>query len=78
MATTLAILEQAADKESVALPDDVALFIAGKIPSTDVHVLEGTLLRLMAYASLTGRAISLELAQECLRNIGPPSGDAAA
>jgi chromosomal replication initiator protein len=70
--TTLSILKRAAETEDVVLPDDVAMYIAGKIPSTDVRVLEGTLLRLMAYASLTGREISLELADECLRNMGAP------
>ena len=35
-------------------------------------VLEGTVLRLMAYASLTGPEISLELAQEALRHISTP------
>ena len=70
--TTLAILKRAADTEDVALPDDVARYIARKIPSTDVRVLEGTLLRLMAYASLTGREISLELAEECVRKMGAP------
>jgi chromosomal replication initiator protein len=52
----------------VPLPDDVALYIAGRIKS-NIRELEGSLTRLIAYASLTGRAISLELTQEILRNV---------
>ena len=50
------------------LPDDVAIYIAGKIKS-NIRELEGSLIRLIAYASLTGQEISLPLAQEVLKNI---------
>jgi chromosomal replication initiator protein len=46
----------------------VAVYIAGKIKS-NIRELEGSLIRLIAYASLTGREISLQLAQDVLRNI---------
>ena len=48
--------------------DDVALFIAGRIKS-NIRELEGSLIRLLAYASLTGREISMALAQETLRDV---------
>jgi chromosomal replication initiator protein len=66
--TRVAILRRKAEVEGVNLPDNVALFIAGKIKS-NIRELEGSLIRLVAYASLTGREISLPLAQDVLRNI---------
>ena len=44
------------------------MYIAGRIKS-NIRELEGSLIRLIAYASLTGREISLELTQEVLRNV---------
>jgi chromosomal replication initiator protein len=66
--TKVAILKRKAEAEVVPLPDDVALFIAGKIKS-NIRELEGSLIRLIAYASLTGREISLPLAQEVLKKV---------
>jgi chromosomal replication initiator protein len=66
--TKVAILKKKAETEAVPLPDDVAIYIAGKIKS-NIRELEGSLIRLIAYASLTGQALSLPLAQEVLRNI---------
>ncbi|MDQ3214378.1 MAG: chromosomal replication initiator protein DnaA [Acidobacteriota bacterium] len=66
--TKVAILKRKAESEGVPLPDDVALYIAGKIKS-NIRELEGSLIRLVAYASLTGREISLPLAQDVLRNV---------
>jgi len=66
--TKVAILKRKAEAEGVGIPDNVALFIAGKIKS-NIRELEGSLIRLVAYASLTGREISLALAQDVLRNV---------
>jgi chromosomal replication initiator protein len=66
--TKVAILKRKAEAEGVGIPDNVALFIAGKIKS-NIRELEGSLIRLVAYASLTGREISLSLAQDVLRNV---------
>jgi chromosomal replication initiator protein len=65
--TKVAILKRKAEAEAVPLPDDVAMFIAGRIKS-NIRELEGSLIRLIAYASLTGRDISLELTREVLRD----------
>jgi chromosomal replication initiator protein len=66
--TKTAILKKKAENEGVPVPDNVALYIASKIKS-NIRELEGSLIRLIAYASLTGREISLPLAQEVLRNV---------
>src|SRR6476620_5997128 len=61
----IAILRKKAAVEAVALPDVVALYIATAIKS-NVRELEGALIRLAAYASLSKRRIDLEFAQETL------------
>ncbi len=66
--TKIAILKKKAEAEAVPLPDNVAIYIAGKIKS-NIRELEGSLIRLIAYASLTGQEISLSLAQDVLKNI---------
>jgi chromosomal replication initiator protein len=66
--TKIAILRRKADAEGVPLPDDVGLYIAGRIKS-NIRELEGALIRLLAYASLTGREITMALAQEVLRDV---------
>ena len=65
--TKVAILKRKAETEAVPLPDNVALYIAGKIKS-NIRELEGSLIRLIAYASLTGQEITLQLTQEVLKN----------
>ena len=66
--TKVAILKRKAETEAVPLPDNVAMYIAGKIKS-NIRELEGSLIRLIAYASLTGQEITLQLTQEVLKNI---------
>ncbi len=66
--TKVAILKKKAEAETVPLPDPVAIYIAGRIKS-NIRELEGSLIRLIAFASLTGRELSVELAQEVLHNV---------
>jgi len=66
--TKVAILRKKAEVEEVPLPDNVAIYIASKIRS-NVRELEGSLIRLVAYASMTGAEINLALAQHVLRNV---------
>ena len=66
--TKVAILKKKAETEAIPLPDGVALYIASRIKS-NIRELEGSLIRLIAYASLTGRSLTLELAQDVLRNV---------
>jgi chromosomal replication initiator protein len=65
--TKVAILKRKAETEAVPLPDNVAMYIAGKIKS-NIRELEGSLIRLIAYASLTGQEITLALTQEVLKS----------
>jgi chromosomal replication initiator protein len=66
--TKVAILNKKAEAERVQIPENVALFIASKV-KTNIRELEGSLIRLIAYASLTGRDIDLPLAQEILHDL---------
>jgi len=63
--TRIAILRKKAEDDNVALPDDVALFLATHIAS-NIRELEGSLIRVGAFSSLYGRKIDLELAKEVL------------
>lgn len=69
----LGILQQKVDfyrnqYRGLALADGVLEFLAHRI-TTNVRVLEGALTRLFAFASLVGREITLDLAQDCLADI---------
>jgi chromosomal replication initiator protein len=66
--TKMAILAKKSEAQGVALPENVAQFIATKIKSS-VRDLEGALVRLIAYSSLTGTEISLLMAQQVLKNL---------
>ncbi len=66
--TKVAILKKKAAAEGAPLPDDVALYIAGAIKS-NVRELEGSLIRLIAFASLTGSSISLTVAEDVLSDL---------
>ena len=68
--TKVAILRRKAEVERILLPDEVALFIAQHV-KTNIRELEGLLNRVVAFASLTGRNISLDLTKETLRDILP-------
>jgi chromosomal replication initiator protein len=66
--TKLAILHKKAEQEKVQLTDDVSLFIASNIQS-NIRELEGSLIRLIAFSSLTGQDITLPFAQRVLKGI---------
>ena len=65
--TRVAILKKKMEKETVTVPDDVAYFIASKIKS-NIRELEGALIRVVAYCSLTGASLTLGRAQEILKD----------
>jgi len=64
----IAILRDKAEREGIVMPDEVAAFVAGNIKS-NIRELEGSLIRLGAYASLTGQAMTLELARNVLKEL---------
>jgi chromosomal replication initiator protein len=66
--TKVAILKRKAETMGVSIPDEVALFIAGRVKH-NVRELEGSLIRLVAISSLRGEKISKSLAQDAMRNI---------
>ncbi len=66
--TKVAILKKKAEGEALQLPDHVAMYMATRIKS-NIRELEGSLIRLIAYASLTGKPLTIELAQDVLRNV---------
>ncbi len=66
--TKAAILRKKAQAQGVRLPDEVSLFIAKHVKSS-IRELEGSLVRLAAQASFTHQEITLDLAQEVLREL---------
>ena len=65
--TKVAILQKKAETDRVVLSTDLALYIASNV-RTNVRELEGALIRLMAYCSLTGAEVNLSTAQQVLKN----------
>lgn len=66
--TKVAILRKKAEMEKISLPDNVAMFIASKIKS-NIRELEGCLIRVIAFSSLTGNEINIDLAKDILKDI---------
>lgn len=66
--TKVAILRRKAELQRVQLPDDVALFLAGN-SKHNIRELEGSLVRVLAMASLRGLPLTKGLAQEAMRNV---------
>ncbi|MDQ3873930.1 MAG: chromosomal replication initiator protein DnaA [Actinomycetota bacterium] len=74
--TRIAILRKKVNTDGTHIPDPRVLeFIAGRV-STNIRELEGALTRVVAFSSLTGRPMSVELAQDVLREVFP-QGDSA-
>ncbi|MGO1469029.1 MAG: chromosomal replication initiator protein DnaA [Tissierella sp.] len=66
--TRIAILRKKANMENIEVPDEIMEYIANKIHS-NIRELEGALIRVVAYSSLTNKEITLELAEEALKDI---------
>jgi chromosomal replication initiator protein len=69
--TRIAILRKKVKMDAIHVPDtQVLTFIASRI-STNIRELEGALTRVVAFSSLTGRPMTVELAQEVLKDVFP-------
>ena len=68
METKQAILKMKAEQNGIDLPEDVALFLANSV-SSNVRELEGYLIRIGAFASLTSTPISLDMSKNILKDI---------
>ncbi len=66
--TRIAILKKKATLEDLEVPNDVIVHIANKIDS-NIRELEGALIRVVAYSSLTNEHITVDLAKEALKGI---------
>jgi chromosomal replication initiator protein len=68
--TKMAILDKKAEMEGVSLPEDVRNYIATKTKS-NVRELEGAMIKLVAYSSVTGSPINMNMAQQVLKYLIP-------
>jgi len=66
--TKMAILDKKAELDGIKLPEDVRIFLATKTKS-NVRELEGALIRLIAYSSVSGGTINLTMAQQILKHL---------
>ncbi len=66
--TRIAILKTKAERENLDVPDDVLLFIATNIKD-NIRKLEGSLIRIYAFSSLTGSDVTVDNAREILKDI---------
>jgi chromosomal replication initiator protein len=74
--TRIAILRKRVETEGIAIEDpEVLTFIAGRV-SANIRELEGALTRVVAFSSLTDRSLTVELAEDVLRDVYP-QGEAA-
>jgi chromosomal replication initiator protein len=70
--TKMAILDKKSEADGVHLPEDVRIYIATKTKS-NVRELEGALVKLIAYSSVTDTPISLAMAQQVLKHLSAGS-----
>jgi len=66
--TRIAILRKKSEDEGISLPEGVIQFLAENMKS-NIRELEGALVRVGAYSSLTGQPITMEMAKNVLRDV---------
>jgi chromosomal replication initiator protein len=75
LSTRLAILRKRADHDHIQLTDETPLHVIAERVHSNVRALEGALIRVVAFSSLTGRPLTAELAQEVLASLYPRSAE---
>jgi chromosomal replication initiator protein len=74
--TRIAILRKKVKNDQIEIRDpELLTFIASRV-STNIRELEGALTRVVAFASLTGRPLSVDLAQDVLKDVFPQGATA--
>jgi chromosomal replication initiator protein len=73
LATRMAILRKRAQHDGVEVADELALHVIAERIENNVRALEGALIRVVAFSSLTGRPLTADLAREVLRTLYPRS-----
>jgi chromosomal replication initiator protein len=76
LATRLAILRMRVHHDRIALAEEGALTVIAERIQNNVRALEGALIRVVAFSSLTGRPITAELAREVLTSLYPRAASA--
>jgi chromosomal replication initiator protein len=72
--TRIAILRKKADNEKLRVPDEVLEYMAARV-SSNIRELEGTLLRVTAFANLNRQAMNMQLVQTVLKDVVPLGED---
>lgn len=72
--TRIAIIRKKSSQENYDIPNDVVHYIANEI-NTNIREIEGALIRLVAFSSLSGERINLETAKEALKDLICPNKD---
>jgi chromosomal replication initiator protein len=77
LATRLAILRKRAHHDGVEVADELALHVIAERIENNVRALEGALIRVVAFSSLTGRPLTADLAREVLKTLYPRASSAS-
>ncbi|MEY4079153.1 MAG: hypothetical protein RIS80_922 [Actinomycetota bacterium] len=72
--TRIAILRKKAELEKIRIPDEILAYIAERVTS-NVRELEGTLIRVTAYANLSRKQVDMALVQTVLKDVAPANED---
>jgi len=72
LATRVTVLRKRAQHDGIDLADDDVLALIAEAVPTNIRALEGALIRVVAYASLTARPVSAKLAAQVLDELYPP------